>query len=127
MFTIKSSGSFENTENFFKAMLGLDISSELHRYGREGVAALAANTPADSGLSAESWGYEVKRTGRGSYSIAWTNSNVTAQGTPVVILLQYGHGTGTGGFVRGQDFINPAIQPIFDKISEGVWKAVKSA
>lgn len=127
MITISSSGSFKKTDRFFDGMMKRDLVSELRKYAEEGVRALASATPADSGLSSESWDYEVTKTANGGYSIIWSNSNVTDQGVPVVILLQYGHGTGTGGFVQGKDFINPAIQPIFDKISESVWKAVKSA
>lgn len=89
-----------------------------------GVDALARSTPKDSGLTANSWDYVVTRTGD-SVSIYWTNTNVN-DGAQIAILLQYGHGTGTGGFVAGQDYINPAIQPIFDKIQEDVWRKVKN-
>ncbi len=125
MITIESNGSFAKTEAFFQAMKRKQIFSALDHYGRLGVSALQQATPVDSGQSARSWSYEILRDGK-SYSIIWTNSNIVA-GTPVVILLQYGHGTGTGGYVEGRDFINPAIQPIFDKISTEVWKAVTSA
>lgn len=125
MITIESNGSFAKTEAFFQAMKRKQIFSALDHYGRLGVSALQQATPVDSGQSARSWSYEILRDGK-SYSIIWTNSNIVA-GTPVVILLQYGHGTGTGGYVEGRDFINPAIQPIFDKISTEVWKVVTSA
>ncbi len=125
MITIESKGSFAKTEAFFQAMKRKQIFSALDHYGRLGVSALQQATPVDSGQSARSWSYEILRDGK-SYSIIWTNSNIVA-GTPVVILLQYGHGTGTGGYVEGRDFINPAIQPIFDKISTEVWKVVTSA
>lgn len=118
-------GDFKNMEAFLKAMTGDDIYRSLNSYGQEGVNALAAATPRDSGLTANSWSYKVEKS-RGSYSIEWINSN-TVNGTPVVIMLQYGHGTGTGGYVIGRDFINPAIRPTFDRIASDVWKAVTSA
>jgi len=102
-----------------------DIFDALDQYAREGVAALANATPIDSGLTAASWDYEITRSGR-SYSIIWTNSN-TVDDLPIAIMLQYGHGTGTGGYVQGQDYINPAMKPIFDQIAAKVWKAVTSA
>lgn len=104
-------------ENLFKGLSAL---------GARGVSALAAYTPVESGLTASSWGYLVEISGATS-RIIWTNSNVTRDGQPIAIMLQYGHGTGTGGYVRGRDYINPAIQPIFDKIAEDVWKVVTSA
>lgn len=125
MITFTSSGSFENTERFLRKMSSGDIFKSLEVYGEEGVAALAAATPVESGGTAAAWSYTVSRS-RGEYSIEWTNGNVVG-GVPVVILLQYGHGTGTGGYVRGRDFINPALKPVFDRIAENVWKAVKSA
>ena len=125
MITISSKGSFRHTDNFLRTVLHMDIRSKLEGYGRMGVQALASATPVRSGLTANSWDFEVLESG-GSWSLIFSNSNM-AGGTPLVILIQYGHGTGTGGFVQGQDFINPAIQPIFDKISDGIWEAVKSA
>lgn len=125
MISFESRGSFKRTEGFLKTMSNNDIFRSLEGYAQEGVSALASATPVDSGLAASSWDYTVERS-RGSYSIYWTNSN-TEGGAQVVIMLQYGHGTGTGGYVRGRDFINPAIRPIFDKIANNVWKAVTSA
>lgn len=125
MIQITASGDFRNTERFLKKMSSLDISAALKNLGQRGVAALAAATPVDSGSTAAMWGFETTRS-RKSFSITWTNSNVVS-GRPIVILLQYGHGTGTGGYVRGRDFINPAIQPIFDEIAEEFWKVVVSA
>ena len=95
---------------------------ELDKYGREGVAALASATPVDSGLTASSWYYKIERQ-NGSASINFYNSNIN-EGVPIAIILQYGHGTGTGGWVEGRDYINPAIQPIFDKIADDAWKEV---
>lgn len=125
MITFESSGDFRKTESFLSKISKRDIFAALDKYGRAGVAALASATPVESGITAASWSYEVSSS-RGSHSITWTNSH-TVGGTPLVILLQYGHGTGTGGYVRGRDFINPAVQPIFDKIADEVWKAVTSA
>lgn len=125
MFSISSSGSFGNTEKFLRAMTKLDVRGILDAAGREGVAALAAATPAETGLAAHSWGYEVSG-GGGVYTITWTNSDIE-NGFPVAIMLQYGYGTGTGGYVPGRDYINPAIRPILDKLANDVWKAVTSA
>ena len=125
MITFESKGSFQNTEKFLKKMSSNDIFNSLHKYGRMGVAALASTTPVDTGLAASSWEYEIVRE-RGSYTIYWLNTNVE-NGANVAILIQYGHGTGTGGYVQGRDYINPAIQPIFDKIADDVWKEVKRA
>lgn len=122
---ITSTGSFRNTERFFQKMSKGDIFDSLENAARQGVDALSSATPRDSGVTADSWGYRIDKR-FGSYSITWTNSNQN-NGLPIVILLQYGHGTGTGGYVAGYDFINPAIRPIFDKISESVWKAVTTA
>lgn len=124
MISFESKGSFKNIEALLANLSGAKLYSRLDAYGQEGVAALAAATPQDEGLSASSWTYDIT-TGR-SYSITWRNTNM-ANGTPVVILLQYGHGTGTGGYVAGREFINSTIQPVFDRIQNDVWKAVKSA
>ena len=122
MIVIKHSGNFKNTENFMNRMAKSYIFRCLYKYGQEGVAALSAETPVDTGLTASSWNYEIRKS-KGSYSISWTNSNVV-NGVPIAIILQYGHGTGTGGYVQGRDYINPAIQPIFDKIAEEAWREV---
>lgn len=119
------SGSTKRTENFLRRMNQGDLFNSLDASAREGVSALAAGTPADSGLAADSWDYEIQRSGK-SVTITWTNSDVE-NGFPVAIMLQYGHGTGTGGYVQGQDYINPAMRPVFDRIANQVWKAVTSA
>lgn len=123
MFRITSRGSFAKTESFLARMSRGEIFNTLDAHGRRGVDALARATPRDSGLTASSWTYKVIR-GRRGPTIVWDNTNL-ADGTPVVILIQYGHGTGTGGWVEGRDFINPAIQPIFDQIANDVWEKVK--
>ena len=94
----------------------------LRKYGQAGVEALAAATPKDTGETAASWSYEIVQT-RNGYSIFWNNSNVN-RGVNIALILQYGHGTGTGGYVRGIDYINPAIRPVFDEIANAAWKEV---
>lgn len=115
-------GDFKKTEEFLKRNKDLDINAILNAYGRKGVEALSENTPKDSGKTAGAWSYEIVKTRKGC-SIYWRNANVN-QGIPIAILIQYGHGTGTGGYVEGRDFINPAIQPVFDEIADEVWKEV---
>lgn len=122
---IQATGSFNKTELFTKSILKMHIPSLLRPFAEQGVAALSRATPMDTGLAAYSWDYEITKVG-GQYSIIWINTDVE-NGFPVVIMLQYGHGTGTGGYVHGRDFINPTIKPIFDKIAEEVWKVVTSA
>ena len=122
MIVIKHKGNFNKTEKFLKRVSKLDFLRNLEKYGREGVAALSAATPVASGKTANSWNYEI-RSSKDSYTIARTNSNVV-NGVPIAIILQYGHGTRNGGFVQGRDYINPAIQPIFDKIAQEAWKEV---
>lgn len=117
-------GDFKKTENFLNSSKKLDVKKILERYGSEGVAALSKATPKDSGNTSGSWDYKVDDAD-GSYRISFINTNKTSSGTPVVILIQYGHGTRNGGYVQGRDFINPAIRPIFDKIVEEVWQEVK--
>lgn len=124
MISIESSGSFHKTEDFLQALKAGEIYDVLSRYGQEGVSALSNSTPVDSGVAASSWSYSIEVKGTW-HSIIWHNTNIE-NGLPVVILLQYGHGTGSGGYVAGRDFINPAIQPIFDRISADVWKAVST-
>lgn len=119
------SGGFTKTERFINRMRRREYLNVLDEFGREGVQALRNATPVDSGKTAESWDYEIKRTSNCT-EIIWTNSNIN-DGVPIAIILQYGHGTGTGGYVQGRDYINPAIQPIFDKIAEKAWKVVTSS
>lgn len=125
MFGFESSGSFDKTEAWLRKLASGDIFSSLARYGQEGVNALAAATPVDSSETANSWYYEIVQDGS-SWSIIWGNSNVV-DGRPIAVLLQYGHGTRTGGYVDGRDYINPALQPIFDRIATEAWKVVTTA
>jgi hypothetical protein len=123
--TFQSTGSFENTEAFLKKMIKGDIYSSLNRYGYIGEQALSSATPVESGETSESWSYEVLVDSK-SASIIWSNDHVV-DGRPIAILLQLGHGTGTGGYVEGRDYINPALRPIFDQIATDVWREVTSA
>lgn len=124
MLRITSRGNFSKTKDHFQKLLRHDQYSELDRFGRLGVEALSRATPIDTGETKESWGYRIFKDRR-SITIEWYNTN-SANGTPIAILVQYGHGTGTGGYVQGRDFINPAIQPIFDQIADDVWKKVRA-
>ena len=121
MIKLSSTGTFNKTEKFLKR--SNNIKLELDAYGRKGVAALAAATPVNSGETANSWYYEITKQ-NGKYTIAFKNSNIN-NGVPIAIILQYGHGTNNGGWVEGRDYINPAIQPIFDEMAEAAWKEVK--
>lgn len=123
MIGVTSKGDFRKTKDFLNKMLRGDIFSDLDRYGQLGVEALAKATPVDTTLTANSWGYRVIKNKRRP-GIIWFNTN-KVNGTSVAILIQYGHATGTGGYVNGRDFINPAMRPIFDKIADDVWKKVK--
>lgn len=123
MISFKHKGSFKNTETFFKKLLKRDFLSNLDKYGKMGVEALSAATPRDTGKTADSWEYEIEQSSSG-VKIIWSNSN-TNKGINIALILQYGHGTRNGGYVMGRDYINPAIQPIFDEILENVWGEVK--
>lgn len=123
MLKIKTTGSFDRTKKFLDYVKRNAMFDALEEYGRRGVSALASATPVETGRTASSWTYEVTRK-NGAYSIEWKNTNVV-NGTNIAIILQYGHGTGTGGWVQGRDYINPAIQPVMDKIANEVWEKVK--
>lgn len=125
MIKFTTSGNTNNTDKFLERMIKGDLYSGIERYAQEGVNALRAATPKDSGLTAESWTYEIDRSG-GKVSIWWSNTNVVS-GFNVAIGLQYGHGTGAGGWVQGYDYINPALRPVFDRIANGVWEEVQRA
>lgn len=121
----RSKGSVKRTYQFLDKLKHGDFYDELDRFGRMGVDALASATPVRTGETANSWAYEVTR-GRRRSGIVWYNTN-TIDGVNVAILLQYGHGTGTGGYVSGYDYINPAIRPIFDRIANDVWRKITLA
>lgn len=122
--TIEHKGNFAKTDSFLKNAFKQNYKSILSKYAQKGVEALRANTPIDTGLTASSWYYEIVDDGT-NVSIYWKNSNIV-KGINIAIILQYGHGTGTGGYVEGTDYINPALRPVFDEISESVWKEVTS-
>jgi hypothetical protein len=122
MFSAEVSGDFSKTEAWLQRMSSGSIFSQLDRYGQEGVSALSAATPVDTGETAGSWNYEIVQE-KGSYSIIWGNSHVEGN-KQIAILLQYGHGTGTGGYIQGRDYINPALQPVFERILAEAWKVV---
>lgn len=122
MISFKHSGGFDNLERLMEKFQVYDYVYTLNSLGKKGVEALSAATPVDSSLTSKSWSYDFEKT-KNSLIMRWYNSNVV-NGVPIAIILQYGHGTGTGGYVEGRDYINPAIQPIFDEIAMAVWKEV---
>ena len=122
MIKFSQKGDFKKSIIYMEKLKEAIRLSTFDKYGREGVNALSSATPVDSGKTASSWYYEIQRT-KDTLSITFYNSNIN-KGVPIAIILQYGHGTGTGGWVEGRDYINPAIQPIFDKMAEEAWKEV---
>ena len=122
MITLKQKGDFSKVTGYLEKVREVAKIGVLDKYGREGVAALAAATPVDSGETARSWYYKVEHK-NGSATISFFNSNIQ-NGVPIAIILQYGHGTRNGGWVQGRDYINPAVQPIFDRIADEVWREV---
>ena len=122
MITFRQKGDFSKLTRFLERAKETVRLGDLDKYGRQGVAALSSATPIDSGLTAESWYYEIENK-TGSATITFYNSNVQ-NGVPIAIVLQYGHGTRNGGWVQGRDYINPAIQPIFDEIVNEAWREV---
>ena len=122
MITVESKGNFDNTEKLLKRIKSRDYLKVLDKFGQRGVTALSGATPTRSGKTASSWDYEVLVSG-GGVTLQWTNSNIN-NGVSIAIILQYGHGTRNGGWVQGRDYINPAIQPIFDELAENAWREV---
>lgn len=122
MIEIKQKGDFKNTEKLLSRATRINLRNILNRYGEMGVNALAAATPRDTGKTASSWGYKLE-IGNESSTIVWTNSNVN-KGVNIAIILQYGHGTRNGGYVVGRDYINPAMEPIFEDLASEAWKEV---
>lgn len=119
---VDSIGKFENTFKWLNDMSNRSYIRQLDQYGRRGVDILSASTPMDSGQTAASWSYDIQQSTSG-VTINWYNSNIN-DGVNIAIIIQYGHGTGTGGYVQGRDYINPALRPIFDKLSEEVRRVV---
>ena len=115
-------GDFSESTRYLKRAKRVSCVDVLHQFGKEGVEALAAATPVETGKTSSSWYYEIEQN-KGSTTITFNNSNIQ-NGVPIAIILQYGHGTRNGGWVEGRDYINPTIQPIFDKITEKAWREV---
>lgn len=124
MISFTTNGSWKKTTVFLEAIHEGHIYKILNRFGEQGRAALEAATPSATGLAAHSWSYKVTQSAHGA-EIVWTNSDIE-NGFPVAIMIQYGHSTGTGGWVQGRDYINPTMRPIFDQIADAVWKEVTS-
>lgn len=122
MISFRSKGDFSKVGRFLEKAKNAVRLGDLDRYGREGVAALASATPVDTGKTASSWYYTIEHT-QGSSTISFHNSNIQ-NGVPIAIILQHGHATGTGGWVEGRDYINPAIRPIFDRLANEAWREV---
>lgn len=122
MITFTQKGDFSKLTSFLEKAKNVVKIGDLDRYGREGVMALSSATPVDSGLTASSWYYKIENK-NGRASLLFLNSNIQ-NGVPIAIILQYGHGTRNGGWVEGRDYINPAIQPVFDKIAKEAWREV---
>ena len=122
MISFRQKGDFSKLTRFLERAKEAVHLGDLDKYGQEGVAALASATPVDSGLTAKSWYYKIEN-GNGTARISFYNSNVQ-NGVPIAVVLQYGHGTRNGGWVQGRDYINPAIQPIFDQIVKEAWGEV---
>lgn len=122
MISFKHKGDFSKFNTYLERLRRINYTSILDKYGKEGVAALAASTPTETGRTASSWYYEIEGS-RDQVKITFLNSHVN-KGVPIAIILQMGHGTGTGGYVEGRDYINPAIQPIFDNIANEAWREV---
>lgn len=122
MISFRQKGDFSKLDRYLERVRETIRHIDLDKYGRAGVAALSSATPVDSGLTANSWYYKIENS-NGRLSITFYNSNIQ-NGVPIAIILQYGHGTGTGGWVEGRDYINPAAQPIFDQIVKDAWEEV---
>lgn len=125
MITLKAKGDYAKASTWMQRILEVGKMSDLDKYGRVGVEALANATPKDTGLTASCWTYSIERTSS-SVSIVWTNTN-RVDGVNIAVILQYGHGTRNGGYVTGVDYINPALQPVFDDITNNVWKEVSNS
>lgn len=122
MIQCRVKGDFKKTKQFLKRTQHLDFDSLLVQYAEEGVEALKSATPVITGKTADSWKYEIEKS-RKQICIYWSNSNVN-EGVPIAVILEYGHGTGWGGYVQGRHYISPAIQPVFDHIADSIWKEV---
>ncbi len=125
MISVKHRGSFIHLENFLKRNQHIDLDAYLQMYGQKGVEALSNATPVDTGLTASSWRYEIKKDPKNqSITVTWLNDNVVDEWFNVALMIQYGHATGSGYWIEGRDYINPAIRSIFDEMAEEIWKEV---
>lgn len=122
LISVRHTGNFQRTDRLLSGLIGAHYLRKMKKYGEKGVEALKAATPKDSGKTAEAWSYEIVQD-PGRTAIYWKNSHVE-NGVNIAVILQYGHGTRTGGFVEGIDYITPAIRPIFEEMAEEVWKEV---
>jgi hypothetical protein len=122
MIRFKVSGDYSKANKYMTRVQHAVKNIDLTKYAERGVAALVSATPVESGKTANSWYYTIEKDSK-SATINFNNSNIQ-NGVPIAIILQYGHGTGTGGWVQGRDYINPAIQPVFDEIANSAWKEV---
>lgn len=120
-------GNYTKFERFLTKSLHIKalIRPILDKYGQRGVELLREATPKDTGKTSESWSYDIEKDDNGNWQIVWKNSNVVNDWANVAILLQYGHATRNGGYVKGIDYINPAIQQVFQNMANEAWKEVK--
>ena len=125
LINVETKGDFKDTTKFLEYMKSGKIYLNLDQYGRRGVDALSSATPVRTGMTAASWGYQIHQSGT-TISISWFNTHVE-HSVNIAVIIQYGHGTGTGGFVQGIDYINPAMRSLFDKIAQDIWRQVTSA
>lgn len=124
--TFKYDNKFNKTDNYLKKLRNLKMNGVLDKFGQMGVNELKNNTPKNTGYTADSWHYEIKYNKNG-LTITWHNDNTTPMGTPIAILLQYGHATRSGAYYRGVDFVNPAMKNIFKQIDDAIWKEINNA
>lgn len=124
MIRFRHKGNFSKTEKLLKKSLGHDYMKILNKYGQDGVSALSSATPIKTGETAAAWDYEIVQKD-GYISVTWNNHHIN-NGVNIAIILQYGHSTRNGGYVKGRDYINPALRPIFDRLAEDAWKEVTS-
>ena len=125
MITLKATGDFSKTKTWLFKNYRRDFKHKIEYYAKLGVDALSSATPVDTGNTAASWGYKIDYK-QDSITVTWTNDNIN-DGVPIAIILQYGHATGWGGYVRGRNYINPAIKPIFEEIADSIWKEVNES
>lgn len=124
--TFKYDTRFDKTDKYFNKLKNLKYTGKLDNYAQTGIAELKKNTPTNTGLTADSWHYEIKYS-KTNLTITWYNDNLTSQGTPIAILLQYGHATRSGTYYKGVDFVNPVMKSVFKQIDDAIWKEINNA